>query len=102
MERGVRAPKHGESLGEWMRSSCSSVAERLQGNPQGFWKTSALLLLSVAAIALSACGKKEPASAAMNTDYVDLLPDRCPEGKRIYPGREGRFCSSGSLTNFSI
>jgi Tol biopolymer transport system component len=60
------------------------------------------LLLSVALIVSSACGKKEHASATVNTDYVDLLPDRCPEEKRIHPGREGRFCPSGSLTNFSI
>ncbi|MBW2268746.1 MAG: hypothetical protein JRH16_09220 [Deltaproteobacteria bacterium] len=59
-------------------------------------------MLSVALVAVLACGEKEDASAVINTDYVDLLPDLCPEENRIHPGREGRFCPSGSLEDFSI
>jgi len=61
-----------------------------------------LLLLSFALATVIACGEEEPVSGAINTDYVDLLPDRCPEEKRFYPGREGRLCPSGSLTDFSV
>jgi hypothetical protein len=56
----------------------------------------------VALLTISACREQEATPAAINTDYVDLRPDRCPEGRRIYPGREGRSCPSGSLTDFSI
>ena len=85
-----------------MRSSSSLVAEPLNRNPQSFSKVPALLLLMVALLTISACREQEATPAAINTDYVDLRPDRCPEGRRIYPGREGRSCPSGSLTDFSI
>ena len=85
-----------------MRSSFSFAAEPLSENPRSFSKVPALLLLSVALLTISACREQEATSAAINTEYVDLLPDRCPEEKRIYPGREGRSCPSGSLTDFSI
>lgn len=57
------------------------------------------LLLSV--FALYSCGGKHPVAVA-NTGYLDLEPDQCPLDNRIYPGRAGEFCPSGSLTDFSI
>ena len=85
-----------------MRSSSSFVAEPLKKNPQSFSTVPAFLLLSVALLTVSACREQNVTSTATNTEYGDLLPDRCPGEKRVYPGREGRFCPSGSLTDFSI
>lgn len=59
----------------------------------------ACLLLCV--FAVYSCGARDNVPA-FNTDYVDLKPEQCPVEKRIYPGRAGEFCPSGSLTDFSI
>jgi hypothetical protein len=61
-----------------------------------------VLMLSATLGTVPACGRREPAPEPVNVDYVDLLPDRCPPERRSYPGREGRSCPSGSLTDFSI
>lgn len=75
---------------------------RLPGKPCAAARLCALLLLGASLFPLLACGRRESGSERTRVDYVDLRPDRCPEEKRIYPGREGRACPSGSLTDFGI
>lgn len=75
----------------------SKAQKGLRNSPR--LSVSLCLLLSV--FGVYSCGGKDD-TPAINTEYIDLKPDQCPSEKRIYPGRAGEFCPSGSLTDFSI
>ena len=56
------------------------------------------LLAATPASALANLLNPEP----RNVSYIDLQPDLCPPSQRIYPGRQGGSCPSGSLTDYRL